>query len=122
MSRSKMDVNHIQQITFDEDAEAVRVLMLPTDMSIELSAEDGDSVQTQKQMQVLEVLANQIIDTSKASKICILSEDLSVESVSAIALVLNKEIHLMELVPGHIEAICVPAIKLSVNCIVILQS
>lgn len=44
MSRSKLDPTHIAQLTFDENEEAVKTKMVGTEMSIELSHADGDSV------------------------------------------------------------------------------
>lgn len=42
--KSKQDPTHIQQMTFDEDKWAVRTHIVDTEMSMELSADDGDSV------------------------------------------------------------------------------
>jgi hypothetical protein len=44
MSRSKVDPVHIQQYVYDEELEAYRVHILPTEIQMELNAEDGDSV------------------------------------------------------------------------------
>lgn len=42
--RSKLDPTHITQMTYDENSEAVKVKIQDAEMSIELSANDGDSV------------------------------------------------------------------------------
>lgn len=42
--RSKLDPTHITQLTFDENAEAVKVKIEATEMNMELNHEDGDSV------------------------------------------------------------------------------
>ena len=44
MSRTKRDINQIQQFEHDEDSNAKRVKMVGTELSIELDHEDGDSV------------------------------------------------------------------------------
>jgi hypothetical protein len=44
MSRSKIDPIHIQQYVFDEETESLKVKLIPIEMSIELDANDGDSV------------------------------------------------------------------------------
>lgn len=45
--KSKQDPSHITQMTFDEDSWAVRTKLVDTEMNMELSAEDGDSVISQ---------------------------------------------------------------------------
>jgi hypothetical protein len=116
MPRSKMDPSQISQITFDEQLEATRVYMLPTEMEMELNADDGDSILTQKQMQVIQAEAGQLIDTSKASRMSITSE-------SEVLMCIDElEISLGTLTPGQVKEICTPAIKLAVACTLILQS
>lgn len=44
MARTKMDPVHIQQCVFDEDTESNKVKLVGTEIEIELSADDGDSV------------------------------------------------------------------------------
>ncbi len=44
MSRTKIDPIHIQQLVFDEDTESYKMKMVGTEMSVELSHSDGDSV------------------------------------------------------------------------------
>lgn len=44
MVRSKYDPNHITQIVFDEESRANRVKLVDTQISIEVRAEDGDSI------------------------------------------------------------------------------
>jgi hypothetical protein len=45
--RSRRDPNHISQHEHNEELDAKRVEIVSADMSIELDADDGDSVQTQ---------------------------------------------------------------------------
>lgn len=47
MSRSKKDPNQIAQYEHNDDLNAKRVEIVSADMSMELDADDGDSVQTQ---------------------------------------------------------------------------
>lgn len=42
--RSKLDQTHIAQMTFDEDSRSMKVKITDTEMSMELNADDGDSV------------------------------------------------------------------------------
>jgi hypothetical protein len=42
--RSKLDPVHIQQYVFDEETESYKVKLIPTEMSIELDAADGDNI------------------------------------------------------------------------------
>ena len=44
MSRSKIDPVHIQQYVYDDETESLKVKLIPMEMSIELDANDGDSV------------------------------------------------------------------------------
>jgi hypothetical protein len=113
---SKLDPYQIQRITFDEESSAVKVKMIPIEMSMELSADDGDSILSLKQMQVIEALAGQVIDTSKASRMNVVSA-----SPVACSMVINsQEISLGNL--SGIHDVCSPAIKVAVACIVVLQS
>lgn len=49
----ELDPVHIEQTEHDSDAEAKRVMVVSTDMSIELSAEDGDSVMAKNESQIV---------------------------------------------------------------------
>ena len=125
MARSKLfDPVHILQHIYNEDSESINVELLPTEISMELNADDGDSVLVQKQMTVLDdVQDGQLIDTSKASRLCILSEDSNAQ-VELFAVIGNKNISLGSLSLGQIKEICLPEIFLATNTslIVILQA
>lgn len=125
MARSKLfDPVHILQHIYNEDSESINVELLPTEISMELNADDGDSVLVQKQMTVLDdVQDGQLIDTSKASRLCILSEDSNAQ-VELFAVIGNKNISLGSLSLGQIKEICLPEIFLATNSalIVILQA
>jgi hypothetical protein len=45
--RSKRDPNHISQLVYDEEANANRVKLADTEIAMELSADDGDSIESQ---------------------------------------------------------------------------
>ncbi len=116
MSHSKLDPYQIQRMTFDEESNSVKVTMLPVEMAMELSADDGDSVLSIPKMQVIEADADQIIDTSKAKKMNIIAG-----SAVACSMVINsQEISLGSL--SGIHDVCSPAIKVAAACIVVLQS
>lgn len=116
MSITKMDPAQIQRASFDEEQMAVRVLMSPTEIAIELNHEDGDSVYSHKKMQVIECVPGQIIDTSLIQTIC------STTVITFKAIVLGEEvglpINLQALTP---KEICLPAIKVTQSCKLILR-
>jgi hypothetical protein len=114
---SKADPIQIARMTFDEEAEATRVVMVPTEMSMELSAEDGDSILAHPVMQVLEVEAGQIVDTSKARRVMSV-----VDEVVITAVILSTEVPMYMLNSMLPSEICVPAIKCSKATTLILQS
>ena len=117
MSRSKMDPSHITQTIYDENMEAIRVHVLPTEIEMNISADSGDSVLVEKKMQILEVKAEQIIDTSKASRMSLVVD----QSLEVFAVIGTKEISL-GLVGIHPLDLCVPAVKVTADCILILQA
>ncbi|NDE09884.1 MAG: hypothetical protein EBZ95_04870 [Chitinophagia bacterium] len=112
---TKMDPIQIQRASFDEDAQAVRVAMAPTQMSVQLTHEDGDSVYSHKKMQVIECVAGQIVDTSLVETICCTS------GISISTIVLGEEISMGTLLPMALKQICVPTIKVSTACKLILR-
>ena len=68
---SLLNFQTIFQRVFDSTSNALRITS--SDMTIELSANDGDSVLTQRQTAQLAVTAGQVVDVSKYSKITYLS-------------------------------------------------
>lgn len=116
MKRTKLDPNHIAQSVFDEESQANRVQVVNTEIAIELRAEDGDSVLTQSQMQVIQCKAGDVVDTSKATKICVTAQ------THLSLVVLGNDIPLGQPPIGAVLMICSPAVKVSNDCIVILQS
>ena len=111
-----MDPIHIAQSVYDADLEAQRVYMLPTELEMELNADDGDSVLALRQMQVVDAQADVLIDSSKATRMTV------TETCEVKMAVADVEISLGSLNPGQILEICSPQIKVSVSCKVILQS
>jgi hypothetical protein len=116
MGRSKLDSTQIFQHVYNEEKEAFSVDMLPTEMSIELNADDGDSVIARREMEVLDVSADEIIATSKHSRMSVTVETEIKMVVSGI------EISLGILAPGQVKEICSPEIIVILACKVVLQS
>lgn len=125
MARSHLlDPVHMLQHAYNEQDESFNVTMLPMELSIELNADDGDSVLVQNKMTVLENAQDSLsIDTSKVSKICVLSQDQSAQ-VQLKAVINDIEIPMGNLNLNEVKSLCVPAIKLVSNSplILVLQS
>lgn len=115
MALTKMDPIQIQRASFDEEKMANRVVMAPTEMSIELNHEDGDSVYSHQKMQVIQCKAGQVVDTSHVDTICCTT------SVALSAVILNKEMPFATLSRLTPLAICVPAVKVATDCVLILR-
>lgn len=112
---TKMDPVQIQRAAFDEQQSAHRVVFPQVEMGIELNHEDGDSVYSHKKMQVLDCKAGDIIDTSLVETICVTA------LIELKAIILNEEFSMGTLMPMVSKNICVPAIKVSADCKVILR-
>lgn len=104
MSRSKMDPGQITQSAYDEQMEAHRVYMLPTEMEFDTH-----------NMQVHDAKAGDIIDTSEAMRINIIA----VEPVEIKMIILEQEISLGNI--SGIKEICSPAIKAMADCLIVVQ-
>ncbi len=119
MSRSKLDPSHIIQHIYDTATESAKVSIQNLDLAIELSADDGDTIVPQKKMIEVAVAINDIIDTSKYSRICMFGQ-----ATMAIKAVLanNTEYTLVTLAAGVYQDICVPRIKVPSAGFIILQS
>lgn len=116
MPRSKLDPSQIQQHVYDETNEALKVSLTPIEMAIELDANDGDSVLVIPKMQVIDADADQIIDTSMAKR-------MSVSADCTLSLIIEDiEILAGTISAGEVREICIPQIKLSQACKVVLQS
>lgn len=115
MARSKMDPSQITQTAYDEAAEAHRVLMVPTEMSMELSADDGDSVHAIPKMQVIQVQAGQVVDSSQAKVVTCVPE----AQLTAVIGEVEVELPVVGMIP---MPICTPGLKANISCTLILQS
>jgi hypothetical protein len=65
---TRLDPNQVSRIVFDEDLEANRVTIIGTEMSIAVSAEDGDSVQTVPMALRMDLQASEELDCLWAQK------------------------------------------------------
>lgn len=106
------------QYAYDEDSQAFNMQLKNLEISMELNADDGDSVSTQSKMTELKVEAGDIIDTSKATKICALGASPAIKAVMSD----DTEINMTSLAAGTVTAICVPKLKIMSACYIILQS
>lgn len=68
MSRTKLDPNQIAQYEHDEVACAKKVTMVNTEMAMELSADDGDSVQIQSRTYSMTLTPGEEYNISNVSK------------------------------------------------------
>lgn len=118
MSRSKLDATQIAQTTFDPALEAVKVAVQSVNMDIELSADDGDSVIPQRRQTVVVVTTTTSIDTSKVSRICILNAG----AATTKAAVYSAVDYPLTIAENVVVEICVPTLKITGACIVVLQS
>lgn len=71
MSTNLLNSENIMRRVFDSTSQALKIIS--SDMTIELSADDGDSVIPQKKTIQVAVTAGQVIDVSKYSAITYLS-------------------------------------------------
>lgn len=125
MGRSKLDPNQIFQHVFEDDTEALRVQMLPTEMEMNISSESGDSVLIHADCLTLETHSGDVLQTGKFTKLAVYSIDPTVK-VTLKAKVLGLLIPVTEIVvnSGPTE-ICSP--EMVIDCgeasvIVVLQS
>lgn len=69
MNRSKLDPNQIMQYEHDDSTHAKKVTVVDADIAMELSADDGDSVQTQGRMFEYTPASEQEIDITACKQI-----------------------------------------------------
>lgn len=116
MSRKNLDPIHMLQHSYDEDVEAFKMKLADTEIAMELSADDGDSIISFKPMLVLDVISNVLQDSSKYSKLCVYDEvELILKNVD------GTELHRMDLVKGQIIDILSPNFSVNKNCIIVLK-
>lgn len=78
-TRTKRDPNHIVQYEHDELSGAKKVKMVDTEMSIELDADDGDSVQTQARRFEYSPKSEEEVDVSQWSEYQVYSKGATFE-------------------------------------------
>lgn len=119
MHRSKADPIHIQQLTFNEESKAVRVDLVPTQMNVALTHTDGDSVYTVKRMTVVDAKVGDIINCEEVETICRLTG--TIENVHVYLGPEDLLIDALKLQKAVPTIICVPAIQVKEDCILVLR-
>ena len=118
MARSKnLDPVHMIQHSYDEDSESFKMKLTDTEIAMELSADDGDSVFIFKQMLVLDVKAGELIDSSKYSKICIYEDEITLSLLKSDDILLHKQL----MIKGVIIDILAPKISVDRDCTIVLR-
>ncbi len=108
MARSRLDPVQMQQMAFDEDLGASRVHLVDADIAIELAAEDGDSVITKVQSEVIPVSDEQVLDLSMYTKVCLIGAN----QAHLKLVVDNKEILVYTIDKGVIKDIILTNVKI----------
>jgi hypothetical protein len=108
---SKLDKHQMDKITFDEATKSRRMYLAGGDLSIELNAEDGDSVLVKQDTQILEVSNGDVVDLSRFSKLCLIGA----ESCQIKAFVDNQEFLLYTVAQGEVKQICLTSVKIGLN-------
>lgn len=73
--RSKLDPNQISQFEHDEENCAKRVTIVNTEMAMELSADDGDSVQGQARVFEYQVISGEEFDITFCKELIIYCDE-----------------------------------------------
>jgi hypothetical protein len=115
VNHSKADPIQIARATFDEAAEAQRVIMVQAEMAIEISADDGDSVITQSAMEVHVLEAGATVDTSKMKR-------MSCYPAAIVKVVIGEVEHNLATVGSTPVEVCAPMVKVMTACTVVVQS
>lgn len=111
-NNNQLDPVHIQRRSFDSEKDAMRVSMLPMEMSMELNADDGDSVLAKRQMEVVQLNNNDTVDCSKYSRIMFFTSDITFDKMTLKVLINNNiELPFTQLSPNVLLEICCPKIK-----------
>lgn len=108
---SKLDKHQMDKLTFDEQTRSRRMFLAGGELSIELSADDGDSVLVKHDTQVIEISNNEIVDLSRFSKVCLIGA----ESCQIKALVDNQEFLLYTVTQGEVKQICLTSVKIGLS-------
>lgn len=108
---TKLDRNQIEKMSFDELTRSRRVYLAGGELSMELNAEDGDSVLVKQDTQVIEISNNEVIDLSRFSKICLIGA----ESCQIKAFIDNQEFVLYNITQGEVKQICLTSVKIGLS-------
>lgn len=110
MSMSKLDSNQINKLTYDSVNNANRMTMVSTDIAIELSAADGDSVIAKSQSTALLIINDQVVDLSMVNSIMFVSQD--VVTVGVFLVIDGDEIEVYNSIPTNtLTEICLTTAK-----------
>lgn len=110
---SKLDPTQIIRAQHDDESAAQRTKLVDTEMEINVSAEDGDSVYAHKKMTIFKAEAGDVIDTSMATRMQCFPD------VEYKVLIDGEEI--ASATSAGVVQLCVPEIKVEQSCVVILQ-
>ena len=105
---TKLDRNQIEKMSFDELTRSRRVYLAGGELSIELNAEDGDSVLVKHDTQVIEINNDDVVYLSRFSKICLIGA----ESCQIKAFIDNQEFVLYNITQGEVKQICLTSVKI----------
>lgn len=117
---SFLNLSTIFQRVYDSTTNSLK--MTSSDMSIELSADDGDSVVPQKKTLQIAVTAGQIVDVSKYSQITYLHPSNPHSDLKIMMLDGITEISAPNLTTGHTFNICAASIKIVSAGEIVLKS
>lgn len=117
MSRSKVDPVHMMQFAFDDASESFKTKLTDTEIAMELSAEDGDSVISKREFLVVSLDENsQPLNVSMYSQICAY-DDVQLTILLEDASVLGQ----FTLIPCNVTSLLAPYIKVNKPCILVLR-
>lgn len=108
---SKLDKHQMDKITFDEETRSRRMYIAGGELSMELNAEDGDSVLVKQDTQIIQINNGDVVDLSRFSKICLIGA----ESCQIKAFVDNKEFLLYTMAQGEVKQICLTSVKIGLS-------
>lgn len=109
-SMSKYDSAQIPKLTFDPLTNSNKVTLVSTDISIELSAADGDSVISKSMASSMILVSGQIVDISQANELMFASLDNI--TVNILLRLDNIDIPVYTAIPtNQVKDICLTTVK-----------
>ncbi len=108
---SKLDKHQMDKLSFDPETNSRRMYIAGGELSLELDADDGDSVLVKQDTQILEVNNNEVIDLSRYSKVCLIGA----ESCQLKAVIDNQEFMLYNIAQGEVKQICLASVKIGLS-------